>query len=610
MVKSAYFKILLRTFKKHIARLLSIAAIVLVSVGFVSGICSFSGMLNPSLENFYKDRVVSDFIIKDTSGAGFSEEDISKISEYFEGANIDTGLSMDIQKSEKRSERLIFLDLQNQTVNKPVLISGSAPESPFEVYAENPDNFIKGYNVGEEVQVNLFGHDFTFKVSGVIQSPLTISNSGEPSYNNGDISFGLTVSGTKDLDVLENILYIPKDALNLPTGDIYVAIKDRDLYDSFSKGYESYVEKVKSDLKENLPNARVLSLYDNFGFRSLDNYGEKVDEIGYIVMIAFLAVSALVALTTMTRFLEEERAQIACLQTLGFSPFKIISKYLLFAFVGTLIGGFGSYFVGYGLTRFIYFVFDYSFYMPPVIENFALTLFAAVLALIVASTLAATAIAGFRMIREAPANLLRPKPPRAGKKVILEKVPFLWNRLSFKHKSTFRNVLRYKSRFFMTVIAIAVSMGLILAGLALFDMCLFTDFGSSAIMGISILLMVFAGLLTSVVIYTLTNINVSERNREIATLMVLGYYDNEVTGYIYREVYLNSFVGIIFGYPVGIALIELVFSVMSVGNIANLSWFMWLVAPVLTLAFTALVTLLLHRKILGIDMNDSLKAIE
>lgn len=92
----------------------------------------------------------------------------------------------------------------------------------------------------------------------------------------------------------------------------------------------------------------------------------------------------------------------------------------------------------------------------------------------------------------------------------------------------------------MTVIAVAFSTALVMAGLGLVDMCLFQDFGSGAILGISALIVIFAGLLTAVVIYTLTNINISERNREIATLMVLGYHDKEVTGYIYREIYINS----------------------------------------------------------------------
>ena len=187
-------------------------------------------------------------------------------------------------------------------------------------------------------------------------------------------------------------------------------------------------------------------------------------------MVAFLLVTALVVLSTMTRLLEEERSQIACLKTLGYSSFGLISKYLLFALIATGIGGGGAYFVALGLAYLICYVFNYSFDMPPISSKIAVVFYIIIFALIVVATLAATAIAGYKMTNERPANLLRPKPPKAGKKVFLEKIPFIWNRLSFKYKSTTRNVFRYKSRFFMTVIAVAFSTALVMAGLALLDM--------------------------------------------------------------------------------------------------------------------------------------------
>lgn len=92
--------------------------------------------------------------------------------------------------------------------------------------------------------------------------------------------------------------------------------------------------------------------------------------------------------------------------------------------------------------------------------------------------------------------------------------------------------------------------------------------------------------------------------------MVLGYQDKEVAGYIYREVYINTLIGILFGYPVGALLMWVVFNVMNFGSLASVSWFMWLIAPVVVLLFTAFVTLILRRKIVKIDMNESLKANE
>ena len=212
------------------------------------------------------------------------------------------------------------------------------------------------------------------------------------------------------------------------------------------------------------------------------------------------------------------------------------------------------------------------------------------------------------MAKEAPASQLRPKPPKAGKKVILEKIPIIWNRLSFKYKSTMRNVLRYKSRFFMTVIAVAVSTALVVAGLALLEVCLNGTFEAVSLMLIAVVVVAFAGLLTIVVVYTLTNINISERVRELATLMVLGYHDGEVAGYIYREIYIDTAVGIIAGYPLAYLFKWIIFRIIE--SPTNAVWSPWLFAPAIVILFTSIVTLILRRKIVKIDMNESLKAIE
>ena len=213
------------------------------------------------------------------------------------------------------------------------------------------------------------------------------------------------------------------------------------------------------------------------------------------------------------------------------------------------------------------------------------------------------------MTREHPATLLRPKPPKLGKKILLEKT-FLWKKLSFQNKSTIRNVVRYKSRLLMMVVSVSFSMALVLAGLGVLDLCFFHDFGSPAIKGVGFVVIAFAGLLNIIVIYTLTNINISERNREIATLMVLGYQNKEVTGYIFREIFLQSILGILCGYVISLFLLQMIFSITGVGSIVEVTWFMWLIAPIIVLLFTAFIILILRRKIIKIQMNESLKAIE
>ena len=396
---------------------------------------------------------------------------------------------------------------------------------------------------------------------------------------------------------------------------IYITLPEEDSL-LFSAGYNADVDAEVSAMETLFADRyadgtiETLTMEENYSFRSFHEYSGKIMGIGIVLMVVFLFVTVLVVLSTVTRLLDEERSQIACLMTQGYSHARIIAKYLLFAFIGTAIGGVGAYFAGLGVARMIYVNFEWEYVLPACSSNIAIGFFIGTFALILLSTLIATAVAGHKLTRQQPADLLRPKVPKRGKKVFLERIPFLWNRLSFKYKSTMRNVLRFFGRFLMTVVSVACSTALVLAGFAILDCCLFQNIGGTAMIGISIIVLAFAALLNFVVTYTLTNINISERERELATLMVLGYQDNEVAGYIYREIYITSGIGILFGLPLGALVCQFIFVVMGFGSVPGISWFVWLLAPVLSIIFTVLVTLMLRHKIVRIDMNESLKAIE
>mgnify|MGYP001777265789 CR=1 FL=1 len=396
---------------------------------------------------------------------------------------------------------------------------------------------------------------------------------------------------------------------------IYITLPEEDSL-LFSAGYNADVDAEASAMETLFADRyadgtiETLTMEENYSFRSFHEYSGKIMGIGIVLMVVFLFVTVLVVLSTVTRLLDEERSQIACLMTQGYSHARIIAKYLLFAFIGTAIGGVGAYFAGLGVSRMIYVNFEWEYVLPACSSNIAIGFFIGTFALILLSTLIATAVAGHKLTCQQPADLLRPKVPKRGKKVFLERIPLIWNRLSFKYKSTMRNVLRFFGRFLMTVVSVACSTALVLAGFAILDCCLFQDIGGTAMIGISIIVLAFAALLNFVVTYTLTNINISERERELATLMVLGYQDNEVAGYIYREIYITSGIGILFGLPLGALVCQFIFVVMGFGSVPGISWFVWILAPVLSIIFTVLVTLMLRHKIVRIDMNESLKAIE
>ena len=619
MVKT-YFKTVRRMFKKHLIRLFSLIGIVLISIGFISGIGSPTDMIKDSIENYYIKQNVSDFIVKSKTG-GFTDEQISAVKSRYGENNVETGTSLDIRTGEKRSLRLYFLDLENTAINEWELVEGEKIKSDDEncVYAEVKDNVIKGYSVGDEIEIDLASQlnlplpKINVTIKGIVKSPLTFGNDGEPSYNNPeDTEIPDNMAEINKLDLLENILYCPIEICNfLPKGDLYIKAENRKLFKSFSSGYEKYVEKEKIELTRLLgEDVRIITLYDNYSFKSVIASADKVRGIGNILMVIFIAVTLLVVLSSMMRLMDEERSQIACLKTLGYGSVSIVVRYVFFALVALAAGGGVGFFVGYGVSWLMCFVFGYGYSMPPVSIVVNPGYYFLSLGVIIAVTLIAVFSLGMRLTNNAPADLLRPKPPKKGKRILLEKIPFIWKRLSFKYKSSMRNVFRYKTRFLMMLVSVGVSAGLVFAGLALLDMCLFDDFGSSAIIGIAVVVVVFAGLLTAVVINTLTTINISEREREIATLMVLGYHDGEICGYIYREIYISVFLAIIVGYPIGIGLATLVFKTIGFGTVGNVSWFMWLFVPVVVFVFTLLVTLLLRPKIIKTKMNESLKSVE
>ncbi len=620
MVKT-YLKTVRRMFSKHLIRLLSLIGIVLISIGFISGIGSPTDMIKDSIEHYYKSQNVSDFIVKSKTGR-FTDEQIFAVKNNYGESNVEEGMSIDIKTEKKRSLRLYFLDLENTKINEFELVEGEKIMSDDEncVYAEEKDNVIKGYSVGEKVEIDIASElnlpiecKINVTIKGIVRSPLTFGKDGETSYNNPeDIEIPDNLSDINKLDLLENILYCPIDICTImPKGDLYIKVENRDLFNSFSYDYEKYIEKEKDELTKLLgEDIRIITLYDNYSFKSIIASANKVRGIGNILMVIFIAVTLLVVLSSMMRLMDEERSQIACLKTLGYGSMSIVQRYVFFALVALAVGGGVGFFVGYGVSWLICFVFGYGHVMPPISVVVNPSYYFISLGVIIAVTLITVFSVGMRLANNSPADLLRPKPPKKGKRILLERISFIWKRLSFKYKSSMRNVFRYKTRFFMMLVSVAVSTGLVFAGLALLDMCLFGDFGSPAIIGIAIVVVAFAGLLTAVVINTLTTINISEREREIATLMVLGYHDGEICGYIYREIYISTFFGILLGYPVGIGLATLVFKTIGFGAVGDVSWFMWLLIPIIVFGFTLLVTLMLRPKIVKTKMNESLKAVE
>ena len=214
----------------------------------------------------------------------------------------------------------------------------------------------------------------------------------------------------------------------------------------------------------------VLGRNTNAGFVGFDQDTERVSNLATIFPVIFFLVAALACLTTMTRMVEEQRTEIGALKAMGFSRLSISKKYIGYAFLASLIGGILGLAIGCTLIpAVIANAFNIMYAMPPLEfrEQTALCVLA-VLAAVLCTTGAAL-WACLSTLIATPANLMRPKAPKAGKRVLLERVGFIWKRLTFTWKVTMRNLFRYQRRFWMTVIGIGGCTALIVTGFGLHE---------------------------------------------------------------------------------------------------------------------------------------------
>lgn len=214
----------------------------------------------------------------------------------------------------------------------------------------------------------------------------------------------------------------------------------------------------------------VLDRNSNISYASFSANVEKVGAIAKVFPIFFLLVAALVALTTMTRMVEEGRTQIGTLKALGYTKGVIMSKYIIYCGIASLSGSLFGLVTGFKiLPMLIWRTYETMYQLPPLITSFSwpFAIISSVLA--IASTMGATILAAHHALKEKPATLMLPRAPKAGKRIFLENITFIWSRMRFTYKATARNLIRYKKHFFMTVIGISGCTALIVAGFGVRD---------------------------------------------------------------------------------------------------------------------------------------------
>ena len=571
------------------------------------------------------------------------------------------------------------------------------------------------------------------------------------------------------------------------------------------------LSKARQDIDEmSAPQWYVLDRKSHYSYMDYGSVADRMDGIAKVFPLFFFLVAALVCLTTMTRMVDEQRGSIGTLKALGYSKNAIAFKFIAYAFIASIVGSVIGCLAGMTIFPMVIFNAWNLMYTLPSIQFIAQPVLAIGASLIVIGiTVLAAYGAVYKELVETPALLMRPKAPRAGKKILLERMSFLWKRFSFTQKVTARNLFRYKKRFFMTVIGISGCTALLVAGFGIqdsisevvnqqygeimrYDVSMQLKDGTTIhekqelldhlkqddrikdIMGITmkngtvlvdgdeealnivspsdtarfkefvdlhkrgssetlelpsdgaliseklsmnakvgigdtleiddgdgikrqvkiagivenyvghymylspvyykqifhirpldttliatmyepgtqaeatlgndvmehdiissvsfysgvadsfaetiaslsfviVVLVIAAGMLAFVVLYNLTNVNISERLREIATIKVLGFYDLEVAEYVYRENILLTMIGASCGLILGIGLHRLIMNLAEMETIMfgrNINAPSFLISFAITMLFALIVNLVMYRKLKKIPMVESLKSVE
>ena len=241
---------------------------------------------------------------------------------------------------------------------------------------------------------------------------------------------------------------------------------DTEFEDAYKK-----IEDARKEIDElEKPEWYVLDLDSNLGYYQFSQDSERIFKIAKVFPVLFYLVAILVCLTTMTRMVEEERSELGTLKSLGYEDNQILFKYMLYALLASVIGSILGVIIGTKtIPKIIYGMYSLMYTLGEFVSKTDLVSYFVGTLIAIGCIMLSTYSAVKKSLKEAPAELLRPKSPKAGKRVLLERISFIWNKLSFSRKVTVRNVFRYKKRFLMTILGISGCTGLIIAGFGLQD---------------------------------------------------------------------------------------------------------------------------------------------
>ena len=483
-MKTKLLKHIFMKIKDNYKRFLSLICMAFLGVGFYAGIQSSSPDMLKTLDNFYDENNVYDISV--ISNVGLTEDDLLKLSKI---KNVE--LAINIQEKDtyleiEENNYVVKLIEYNSQMNNVYIKEGRLPKNNNEVSVDNALLENNNLKLGDNITID----GKKYSIVGNVISPLYFS-AERPNSNlgSGKVDYYIYVyNGFLDLEAYSNI---------------YITVKGAKKYLTNSDSYKKLINNVKKDIdliKDKQQDIRYDELYsdiietsemygisidesnfikpkwyiydrlDNTSYKELINASDNLKKIGNIFPIIFFAISVLVSLISMMRMIEEDRVENGTLKSLGYNSFHITLKYVIYSLLATTIGSsVGAIFDSYMIPSVIWNIYKKIFFIPKFIYLLKSDYNALGLWICILCICGTSVIVCIKNLREVPANLMRPKPPKSGKKILLERINFIWKKLKFSDKITIRNIFRYKSRVITTILGIAGCTALILAGFGLKD---------------------------------------------------------------------------------------------------------------------------------------------
>lgn len=483
-MKTKLLKHIFMKIKDNYKRFLSLICMAFLGVGFYAGIQSSSPDMLKTLDNFYDENNVYDISV--ISNVGLTEDDLLKLSKI---KNVE--LAINIQEKDtyleiEENNYVVKLIEYNSQMNNVYIKEGRLPKNNNEVSVDNALLENNNLKLGDSITID----GKKYSIVGNVISPLYFS-AERPNSNlgSGKVDYYIYVyNGSLDLEAYSNI---------------YITVKGAKKYLTNSDSYKKLINNVKKDIdliKDKQQDIRYDELYsdiietsemygisidesnfikpkwyiydrlDNTSYKELINASDNLKKIGNIFPIIFFAISVLVSLISMMRMIEEDRVENGTLKSLGYNSFHITLKYVIYSLLATTIGSsVGAIFGSYMIPSVIWNIYKKIFFIPKFIYLLKSDYNALGLWICILCICGTSVIVCIKNLREVPANLMRPKAPKSGKKILLERINFIWKKLKFSDKITIRNIFRYKSRVITTVLGIAGCTSLILAGFGLKD---------------------------------------------------------------------------------------------------------------------------------------------